>query len=278
MQLHHGGNLTKLDINDGFDIVAPSADAQSGARALTRQEITDLVAAFGHATRLAIQAGFDGVEIHGANNYLIQQFWSAQTNRRDDEWGGSAAKRMAFPLAIVDAVNQAKEQAGRSDFIVGYRFSPEEPGERGLTMADTFALIDALVEKPLQYLHVSLWDFYKKARRGADTHLTRMQLIHERINGRLPLIGVGNLITAEHILAAWRTGWADLIAVGKTIMMNPNLIELIKTGREAEIATTLDPERADRYHFPDELWRQNMEHLSYLPPVKGHEEWVAVDI
>lgn len=278
LQIHHGGNLSLKELLGGKDVVAPSADEKSGARALTEDEITGLIAAFGNATRLAIQAGFDGVEIHGANNYLIQQFYSAQTNLRNDQWGGSQKNRMRFPLAVVDAVAAAKKNYGSDDFILGYRFSPEEPGERGLTMADTFALIDGLVEKPLQYLHVSLWDFYKKARRGADTSLTRMQLLHQRIGGKLPLMGVGNLFTANQILEASLTGWAEFIAVGKTVMMNPDLAELIISGREDEIITAIDPDKADHYRIPANLWAQNMQKMSYLPPVKDDKNWQSPDI
>ena len=278
LQIHHGGNLSLKELLGGKDVVAPSADEKSGARALTEDEITGLIAAFGNATRLAIQAGFDGVEIHGANNYLIQQFYSAQTNLRNDQWGGSQENRMRFPLAVVDAVAAAKKNYGSDDFILGYRFSPEEPGERGLTMADTFALIDGLVEKPLQYLHVSLWDFYKKARRGADTSLTRMQLLHQRIGGKLPLMGVGNLFTANQILEASLTGWAEFIAVGKTVMMNPDLAELIISGREDEIITAIDPDKADHYRIPANLWAQNMQKMSYLPPVKDDKNWQSPDI
>ena len=135
-----------------------------------------------------------------------------------------------------------------------------------------------LVEKPLQYLHVSLWDFYKKARRGADSTLTRMQLIHRRINGKLPLIGVGNLFTADQILAAYQTGWAEFIAMGKSVLINPDLATLIANGEESKIATEIDPDRNDYYRIPTNLWAQNMRHLAYLPPVKGNNEWKAVDI
>ena len=83
--------------------------------------------------------GFDGVEIHGANNYLIQQFFSAQSNRRTDAWGGSLQNRLRFPLAVVDAVTAVRDRHAKPEFIIGYRFSPEEPGENGITMADTFA-------------------------------------------------------------------------------------------------------------------------------------------
>lgn len=278
LQIHHGGHLSLPELLKGREMVAPSADEKSGARALTDEEIRNLISAFANAAHLAIQAGFDGVEIHGANNYLIQQFVSGESNRRTDQWGGSIENRLRFPLAIVDAVTAVRQQYATDEFIVGYRFSPEEPGEQGLTMKDTFALIDALVEKPLQYLHVSLWDFYKKARRGADTTMTRMQLLHERINGKLPLIGIGNLFTADQILQAYQTGWAEFIATGKTVMMNPDLIRLIVSGQEDKIVTAIDPHKEDRYRIPDNLWNQNMQRLSYLPPVKDDHNWQSPDI
>ena len=278
LQIHHGGHLSLPELLKGREMVAPSADEKSGARALTDEEIRNLISAFANAAHLAIQAGFDGVEIHGANNYLIQQFVSGESNRRTDQWGGSIENRLRFPLAIVDAVTAVRQQYATDEFIVGYRFSPEEPGEQGLTMKDTFALIDALVEKPLQYLHVSLWDFYKKARRGADTTMTRMQLLHERINGKLPLIGIGNLFTADQILQAYQTGWAEFIATGKTVMMNPDLIRLIASDQEDKIVTAIDPHKEDRYRIPDNLWNQNMQRLSYLPPVKDDHNWQSPDI
>lgn len=278
LQIHHGGKLSVAELLNGLDVVAPSDDDASGARALTEQEIHALIAAFANATDLAIRAGFDGVEIHGANGYLIQQFVSAQTNRRSDEWGGSMENRLRFPLAIIDAVVAVKEKHHRDDFIIGYRFSPEEPGDNGLTMDQAFQLIDAVAAKPLQYLHVSLWDFYKKARRGADTSLTRMQLLHQHINGRLPFMGVGRLFTADQLLEARQTGWAEFVAVGKAVMMNPDFAQLIASGREADIVTEIDPLKEDHYGIPANLWSQNMQKMAYLPPVKNDREWAPVDI
>ena len=276
LQIHHGGLKAELSA----DIVAPSADEATGARELTTAEIEQLIAAYANAAILAVQAGFDGVEIHGANGYLLQQFVSAQTNRRTDEWGGSLHNRLRFPLAVVDAVATAVKAHAKPDFILGYRFSPEEPGEQGITMAETFALIDELVQKPLQYLHVSLHDFYKKARRGADTNRTRMELLHDRIAGRLPLIGVGNLYTGSDIAKAFDTGWAEFIALGKTVLINPDLADLVRDNRDADIQTDLDPTRADHYRLPDAIWQRcltNSPWLSWLPPVKGMERKI-VDI
>ena len=247
LQIHHGGAKAIDDLLDGLDKISASASESEHAREATAEEVEALIASYAQAADLALRAGFDGVEIHGANGYLIQQFYSVQSNRRND-------------------------------FIIGYRFSPEEPGDDGLTMTETGALIDALVQKPLQYLHVSLWEFDKKIRRGGDTAQTRMQFIHERINGKLPLIGVGNLFTADQILAAYETGWAEFIALGKTVMINPHIATQIREGREDEIETQLDPTRADRYGFPSTLWEfASSSTQAWLPPVKD-KEWNPIDI
>ena len=276
LQIHHGGSQAMVELNH-CDKISASASEKDGAREASAAEVEELIASFAQAADLALRAGFDGVEIHGANGYLIQQFYSAQSNRRNDQWGGSLENRMRFPLAVVDAVAAVRDKHQRNDFIIGYRFSPEEAGEDGLTMTETGTLIDALVQKPLQYLHVSLWEFDKKIRRGGNTAQTRMQFIHDRINGKLPLIGVGNLFTADDILAAFETGWAEFIALGKTVMINPNIATQIREGREAEIETQLDSARADHYGFPDILWEFSASGTqSWLPPVKG-ADWKPVD-
>ena len=278
LQIHHGGSKAIDELLDGLDKISASTNEAEHAREATAEEVEALIASYAQAADLALRAGFDGVEIHGANGYLIQQFYSAQSNRRNDQWGGSLENRMRFPLAVIDAVVAVREKHQRNDFIIGYRFSPEEPGDDGLTMTETGALIDALVQKPLQYLHVSLWEFDKKIRRGGDTAQTRMQFIHERINGKLPLIGVGNLFTADQILAAYETGWAEFIALGKTVMINPHIATQIREGREDEIETQLDPTRADHYGLPDTLWGfASSGTQSWLPPVKG-AEWKPMDI
>lgn len=268
LQIHHGGIHAIKDLN-GKDKISASDHAETGTRSATVGEIHELIQAFANATDLAIRAGFGGVEIHGANGYLIQQFFSREFNQRTDEWGGSLENRLRFPLAIIDAVTAVREKHAKPDFIIGYRFSPEEPGENGLTMADTFDLLDALVEKPLQYLHVSLWDFYNKARRGADESKTRIEQIHARIGGKLPLIGVGNLLTGEAIEQAFSTGFCEFLALGKAVMLNPNTATLLQQKRYGEIESEFDPERADHYGYPDLLWQYNCDGGNWLPPVKG---------
>ncbi|VEI47560.1 NADH:flavin oxidoreductase [Actinobacillus equuli] len=104
-----------------------------------------------------------------------------------------------------------------------------------------------------------------------------MQLIHERINGKLPLIGVGGLLSGEQIRAAFQTGWAEFIGLGKAVMVNPNIATLLKENRDNEIATELDPTRADQYGMPDILWGLCQQGGAWLPPVKG-QDWKPLDI
>ncbi|MDO7484775.1 hypothetical protein Q5O89_00200 [Peribacillus frigoritolerans] len=94
-------------------------------RSMSHTEILSTIQDFGRATRHAIRSGFDGVEIHGANGYLIQQFFSPHSNRRRDHWGGSLENRMHFPLAVIAEVKRIRDLYADKEFIIGYRFSPK---------------------------------------------------------------------------------------------------------------------------------------------------------
>lgn len=268
LQIAHAGVHADKSMTMGYDVLGPSDMTYFNARAMTDQEVREMIHSFAYATELAIRAGLDGVEIHGANGWLIQQFVSANYNQRTDHWGGSMEKRFNFPMAIIDAINEVRRKMNRPDFIVGYRFSPEEPGANGLTMKETLALVDRLLEKPLQYLHISLWNFYKKVRRGGDTHMTRMEAVHDRINGRLPFIGVGDLFAEENGLKAFNTGWADFLAVGGAVELNPHLVDMIKNGREDQVQSEFDWEQMDSYRFTPAMLYGTLAGNAMFPKVK----------
>ncbi|HEU4965459.1 MAG TPA: NADH-dependent flavin oxidoreductase [Bacilli bacterium] len=269
LQIFHGGRACPPELVPNGDIVSASdvAMGQGGAKAprpLTDAEVEEIVRAFGETTRRAIEAGYDGVEIHGANGYLIQQFFSPHTNRRTDRWGGSLEKRLTFPLAVVEAVQQAVRDHAREPFAIGYRFSPEEPEENGLTMVDTFALVDALADKGLDYLHVSLMDFRSKPRRGVeDTERTRMELIRDRAGDRVPVMGVGSIHTADDALEALST--VPLIAIGRELIVDPDWVEKVAEGRESEIRTTLSKHDQARLVVPDALWQAIVNRPGWFP-------------
>ncbi len=91
------------------------------------------------------------------------------------------------------------------------------------------------------------------------------------------LFGVGNLLTAEQILAAYSTGWAEFIALGKAVMINPTIGTLLAKGSADEIVSELDPTQVDHYGIPDMLWDMCIKGSPWLPPVVG-QEWKPVDL
>ncbi|GAA4721886.1 NADH-dependent flavin oxidoreductase [Brevibacillus fulvus] len=271
LQIFHAGRMAPPDLVPNGDVVSASAVAaeRNGAvvpRELSDQEVEEIVRAFGETTRRAIEAGYDGVEIHGANGYLLQQFFSPHTNRREDRWGGSLEKRLAFPLAVVDEIKRVVKEHAAEPFLIGYRFSPEEAETPGITMTETFALVDALVEKELDYLHVSINDFWSTPRRGAEPSRSRIEWINERVGGKVPVIGVGSILTADDALKAMQTGVA-LLAIGRELIMEPDWVEKIEQGKEAEIVTTLSKKDQKRLVIPDSLWRLIMGAPGWFPVV-----------
>jgi len=202
VQIFHGGRMTSRATLSGEQTVSASAipaerpNAET-PRALSEDEILETIKAFGEATRRAIEAGFDGVELHGANTYLIQQFFSPHSNRRSDEWGGSLENRYRFIEKLVDEVLETVDQSGVKEFIVGYRFSPEEFEEPGIRFEDTLFLVDQLAEKGLDYLHISLADYTRKSISKAYQAKSMLAYVYEKIAQRVPLIGVGDVRTSK---------------------------------------------------------------------------------
>ncbi|MFJ8267958.1 NADH-dependent flavin oxidoreductase [Peribacillus asahii] len=278
LQMFHGGRMCPPELVPNGEIVSASdiPAEKSGTsteepavkpRALTESEVEEIIHAFGETTRRAIEAGFDGVEIHGANGYLIQQFFSPHSNRREDRFGGSLEKRMTFPLAVVDKVKNVVKEHAQSPFIVGYRFSPEEPETPGITMADTLALVNALADKDLDYLHVSLTEFFSTARRGVDdVNKTRIEYLLETINNRVPLIGVGSIYSADDARKAFETG-VPLLALGRELIIDPDWVQKVAEGREDEIVTQIDKSKQEQLVIPDPLWNAIIHTPGWFPGV-----------
>lgn len=259
LQIHHGGRMSAPEeLLDGQSISASAVPAEREhaqvPREMTTTEIEETIVAFGEATRRAITAGFDGVEIHGANTYLIQQFFSPHSNRRTDKWGGSLEKRMNFPLAVADAVVKAAALAPRP-FLVGYRISPEEIENPGITMKDTLYLVEALSKKKLDYLHVSVQDFWEGSSRDAADTTSRTQLIAAKVGAALPVIGVGGIHTPEEVERVLATG-IPLVAMGRELLMDPHWLTKVKNNTTDQIITEFDSNTQEELKIPDPLWEK----------------------
>ncbi|MFP3123499.1 NADH-dependent flavin oxidoreductase [Ectobacillus funiculus] len=269
LQIFHGGRSCPPELLPNEDLVSASAVAEErdGApvpRALEEEEVEEIIHAFGEATRRAIEAGFDGIEIHGANGYLIQQFFSPHSNRRTDRWGGNIENRMAFPLAIVDIVKDTVAKYITQPFLIGYRFSPEEPETPGITMTDTLQLVDALANKDLDYLHVSLMEFWSLARRGTDDTRSRIELIVEKVDKRVPIIGVGSIKTPDDAVKAIEAG-VEFIALAREIIIEPDWVQKTLEGNEAEINTVLLRSDQEKLAIPIPLWQAIMNTPGWFP-------------
>jgi N-ethylmaleimide reductase len=232
LQLWHTGRVSHPSFQGGELPVGPSAIAAKGEtrtpagekalyvtpHALSEKEIAGVVADFAQATGLARQAGFDGVEIHAANGYLVDQFIRDGSNRRTDSYGGSLANRLRFLQEVTEAVARAWS-ADR----VGVRLSPHNPYN---DMSDsqpqvTFvAAARALDRFGLAYLHV-LEDF--SAVPAASRVVPAMRQVF-----KAPLI-LNEGFDAKSGAAALAAGDADLIAYGKPFISNPDLVARFKS-------------------------------------------------
>lgn len=262
LQIFHAGNKAVPELVPNGEIVSASAlKAAQGAfnngdntpRALSHNEILDVIIAFGEATRRAIEAGFDGVELHGAHGFLIQNFFSPLFNQRDDEWGSSLENRMRFPLSVVREVKRIIDLHAQRPFLLGYRISPEEADEGGLRIGATYELIDRLVVAGVDYMHVSLSSVLHTKPIGDADGSPIAELIVERVAGRIPVIAAGQVRAPEQAQRALELG-LSLIAVGQGLVMNPEWVELAQSERDHEIAVALSPSMASAIVLPGKLW------------------------
>ncbi|MED3804943.1 NADH-dependent flavin oxidoreductase [Lysinibacillus xylanilyticus] len=263
LQLHHGGSESLIGYIDDKQMVSPSGivasiykdeDEVYIPRALTHEEILSTIQDFGRATKMAIHAGFDGVEIHGANGYLIQQFFSGYSNHRTDMWGGTLEKRMSFPLAVIEEVKRVRDQYADNYFIIGYRFSPEEPEDGGINMEESIALVDRLADLDLTYLHLSVKNVWSMPRSGLDQTKTRSEIFRNVIADRTTFLSLGSIHTPDDAMAVLEKD-IPLFALGREILMEPDWVKKLKEDREDEIRTNLPRDSQQLLSIPDVMWK-----------------------
>jgi N-ethylmaleimide reductase len=237
VQLMHTGRVTHVaNLPAGAEVVGPVDGACPGelyvdalgmqphspARAMTEADIAHAVAEYAQAARLAIEAGFDGVELHAANGYLIEQFLNANVNTRTDGYGGSAEGRNRFALDIARAT-VAAIGAER----VGIRLSPHGVFNGTGAFADGDAQYLALVRElsalGLMYLHV-----LDHSAMGAPAVPAALKAaLRAAFDGPFILAGGFDAASAEQALV---DGQADLIAFGRPFISNPDLVERLRQG------------------------------------------------
>ncbi len=216
-----GGTQIAPDASDGWQPVAPSAIAHAegeiAPRALAADELPRIRDAFAAAAQRAARIGFDAVQIHFAHGYLLHQFLSPLSNRREDAYGGSLAKRMRFPLEVFDAV-RAAVPAGRP---VSVRVSATDWADGGWDLEQTLALADALKARGCSAINVSSGGLTPAQRipvgPGFQVPLARAVKAHTG----LPTAAVGLITGFDQAEAIVGTGDADFVALARTLLYDP---------------------------------------------------------
>ncbi|MEH7122661.1 NADH-dependent flavin oxidoreductase [Bacillus sp. JJ1773] len=274
VQLYHGGRLAVPRLIPTGETVSASAVAplvdrgfyniEQTPRALTTEEVYKIIKYFGDATRRTIEAGFDGVELHGATGYLLQQFVSPHSNQRTDEF----QNRYLFAIKLIDEVKRVIKEHATKPFLIGYRFSPEEPETPGITMKETFELLDELMKADIDYIHIATTNARAKPRRGINSEKSRTELIAEYIDGRVPVIGVGNIHTPDEAALVFEKGKTDFIALGRALVVDPYWVEKVQQHEEETIRHQLTTTDQHQAFIPTPLWKLILEVEGWFPVVR----------
>jgi len=227
LQLHHAGRLADPEITRSSPLAPspiPRGPGFPSPKEMSREEIQEVVSQFGSAARRAKEAGFDAVEVHGAHGYLIHQFLSPRTNKREDLYGGNPEKRARFALEVLKHVRQ---ELGDS-FPIFFRLSAKEFLNGGYLLEEALDWAKEIEKAGASAIHVS----------GGTTesllgsahvippmifpdayHIPLAAAIKKKV--RIPVVAVGRLGTPELAERILREGQADLIAAGRAFLCDP---------------------------------------------------------
>ena len=239
LQLHHAGRESLYLLQEG-KALAPSAIRSLvfglTPREITREEIQEIIAAFGAAARRGIEAGFDAVEVHGAHGYLLTQFLSSLSNKRDDEYGGSLINRSRF---MVEVLQEVRKTVG-PDFPISLRLSVEECIGNGYTLEDIRPILPNLVKAGADILHASL------GTHGSPGGITsappeyppgfnvwRAKKLKEAAG--VPVIAVGRFSDPSLANEVIARGETDLVAFGRQFLADPDFLIKAREGRPKDI-------------------------------------------
>ena len=236
VQINHAGGLKEVNLDQGPPL-APSSMlyAQTGhqARELTNGEIEQIIEQFGQAARRALQANFDAIQIHAAHGYLTNQFLSPLTNRRADRWGGTLENRMRFLLSVYQRMRQ--EVGTKYPLLCKLAISDFKEG--GMTVEEGMEVAETLAEEGINALEISgglAGSRYMKGR--SDLEWMKQEAyfspythgVKERV--KVPVILVGMMRHLEVMERMIEEGYADLIALCRPFIREPDLVNLLRDG------------------------------------------------
>ena len=231
VQLNHPGRQTTVGLSELT--VAPSAvpvdlgPAFAKPRALTADEVSEIIGRFARSAEIAVEAGFDGVQIHGAHGYLVNQFLSPLTNRRDDEWGGDPERRRRFLLEVTRAIRSSIGP----DKTLSIKLNSADFQRGGFTEDESLAVIEHLDRESVDLLEISGGTYESPAMsNGGASRSTRLREAFfldfaERVRTvtGVPLMVTGGFRTGAGMTEAVTSGATDLIGIARPLALQPEL-------------------------------------------------------
>lgn len=267
VQLNHPGKQSPKGLN--AETIAPSAipfkaDMQAffaTPREMTETEIQEVIARFATAAAVVKEAGFDGVQIHGAHGYLVSQFLSPHHNQRQDAWGGDAVRRRRFVLAVYEAMRAAVGPT----FPIGIKLNSADFQRGGFTEEESLDVIDALVAAGIDLVEISGGTYEAPAMAGLrQTERTQAREAYflsfaEQVRARsaVPLMVTGGFRTQAGMQAALASGALDLVGLARPLAVEPDLPRRLLAGadpRHAIQPLSTGIGRVDRMGLLEVVW------------------------
>jgi 2,4-dienoyl-CoA reductase-like NADH-dependent reductase (Old Yellow Enzyme family) len=242
IQIFHCGRMAWPEINPAGRVIAPSAVTPKQNNPMTGEpypvpdvmsqfDIDHVIAGFVETARGAVEAGFDGVEIHGAHGYLICNFLSSYSNQRTDEYGGSVENRFRFGREVIQAV----EKVIPEDRLLTFRISNWGIADMEVSLFESKAeyqeIIRMLSQMPIDIISVSTYNYKDKA---FSTNQNMAEITREVTD--LPLMICGQIYDRASAEDALKH--ADIVLSGKSILLNPDWVEDVRSGKELPLYTS----------------------------------------
>lgn len=244
MQMFHCGRMAWPEVNPAGRVLAPSRLAPKQFNPLTGKpypmpdvmsqfDIDHVINGFVETAKGAVMAGFDGVEVHGAHGYLVNQFLSSYSNQREDSYGGSMENRFRFAREVIESVALVVPE----DRLLTFRVSNWGIADMDVSLFDTAEewreMIGLLVRTPIDAISLSTYNFRDRA---FGTDLNMSQLTREVTP--LPLMICGQLYDRKSVEDALAD--ADIALSGKSILLNPNWVNDVRSGKELSLYKSND--------------------------------------
>ncbi|MFC0015183.1 MULTISPECIES: NADH-dependent flavin oxidoreductase [Allobacillus] len=269
IQLTHAGRFSKISLKDFGVVYGPSqmelkTPVEHTVLPMSKRKIKHVITQYADATRRAIAAGFDGVEISSAQRLLIQTFFSTFSNERDDEYGPqNLENRSRFGVEVMEAVQKVIDEEAPSDFILGFRGTPEETrgNDIGYSAEEFIDFMNRIMEvSTIHYLATASWgkSIYKQTlRQGKFKGEYMNRVIYDHLSERVPVMATGGINSPEKAMEAMQ--FADMVGMSTPFVTEPEFVSKLKEGREDEIDLGFTAEEVPDLAIPERAFKDIVE-------------------